>query len=138
MRGQGKLTFLNGDFYIGPVNDQLQPHGKGIKIYKDGTKYEGDFINGYSQGKGKLIEKKSGKIYEGLTVSIIREGNFTAGLFTGAGKKTTKTKTTKTNKDDGLMMHHQMTHKNHRLYSFLRAPENWRQTQVNKLTSEVF
>lgn len=35
-------TYLNSKF-----------HGKGIYLWQNGSKYEGDFLNGVREGKGK-------------------------------------------------------------------------------------
>ena len=50
--------------------------GLKIKTYHNGDKYEGQFINGKRQGKGKYIYK-NGDIYE---------GDFNQGLKEGKGK----------------------------------------------------
>ena len=51
----GKLTFKNGEMYIGQLkNDRY--NGKGVLYYKKNkAKYEGDFLEGKYDGKGKLI-----------------------------------------------------------------------------------
>jgi len=50
-----KIKFNDGKYYIGEVsNDKM--HGKGILYYKDGKiEYDGNFINGKREGKGKYI-----------------------------------------------------------------------------------
>ena len=37
--------------YQGQVSSGLA-HGKGTKVWKDGTTYEGDFVNGKMEGTG--------------------------------------------------------------------------------------
>lgn len=39
-------------------------HGKGTYIWNDGTRYEGDFKNGFRNGKG-IIVYKSGDTFSG-------------------------------------------------------------------------
>jgi hypothetical protein len=40
-------------------------HGRGVYIWKDGTKYEGNFLNGKIEGVGHYLNK-DGKILAGL------------------------------------------------------------------------
>jgi len=52
---RGKLTYKNGDEYIGEVKDGV-PHGKGeIKVHKTGDYYEGTFINGVRDGVFNVV-----------------------------------------------------------------------------------
>ena len=57
--GKGKLTFKNGGIYIGEFkNDEIS--GKGVLYYrKNIEKYEGDFLEGKYDGKGKLIKENN-------------------------------------------------------------------------------
>jgi hypothetical protein len=32
-----------------------KPHGRGVAVYNDGKRYEGDWKDGFFHGKGKLI-----------------------------------------------------------------------------------
>ena len=41
--------------YEGEWNDNGLPHGLGIKIWKDGTRYEGAWQNGKQNGFGRTI-----------------------------------------------------------------------------------
>ena len=40
-------------------------HGKGKKIWVDGSVYEGQFVNGKAEGTGRFIDSKNGFIYMG-------------------------------------------------------------------------
>ena len=67
------FIFPNGDYYIGPVINNL-PNGKGQRFTKNGMlRYEGDFVNGLLYGKGKLIWD-DGEYYEGDWVNDKRYG----------------------------------------------------------------
>ena len=48
--------------YQGQVEDGL-PHGKGIKKWKDGSTYNGDFVKGMMEGLGEWV--KDGTKYRG-------------------------------------------------------------------------
>ena len=48
--------------YQGQVEDGL-PHGKGIKKWKDGSTYNGDFVKGMMEGVGEWV--KDGTKYRG-------------------------------------------------------------------------
>ena len=66
-------VFPNGDYYIGPVINNV-PNGKGQRFTKNGAlRYEGDFVNGYAHGKGKLIWDDGG-YYIGDWVNNKRDG----------------------------------------------------------------
>lgn len=53
--------------YTGPVNEQGEPHGKGIGKYKDGT-YEGEYVNGIKQGKALYATYDGINTFEGIYV----------------------------------------------------------------------
>ena len=53
---------LENATYVGLVLDGL-PHGKGIKIWKTGATYKGDFVAGMMEGTG--LWKLNGKEYNG-------------------------------------------------------------------------
>ena len=99
--GKGKLIFNNGDIYIGDFNDGERT-GKGKYIFSDGTVYEGEMVNGEFKGqgimkwfngveyqgnfnglnltgKGRLIDKNNGDMYEGDFDNNYFNGN---GLYT--------------------------------------------------------
>lgn len=66
-RSSKKVTFNNGE-YIGETgSDGITPNGKGKMVWKAGDIYEGDWVNGQMNGKGKLTQ--SGKEYEGSFVN---------------------------------------------------------------------
>ena len=72
-------------YYIGQFID-WRPHGKGALYYKNNTLlYEGDFVNGQFEGKGKLIDE-NGNYYV---------GEFLNGLKHGKGKEYYKDNTIK-------------------------------------------
>ena len=67
----------NGDYFIGEYKNSLR-NGKGILYYKNGNiQYEGDYVNGKSEGNGKYI-------WEDGTYYI---GEWKNGLFNGKGKE---------------------------------------------------
>jgi hypothetical protein len=48
-------------------------HGAGLRAYRDGSHYEGDFVNGLRQGRGVLVSKQ-GHRYEGSWAADRRHG----------------------------------------------------------------
>jgi hypothetical protein len=62
-QGIGKIIYANGDVYEGGWLDGKQ-HGKGKETGADGWVYEGDWVNGMFQGKGKFTWA-DGRVYEG-------------------------------------------------------------------------
>ena len=65
--------FSNGDYYIGPIINNL-PNGKGQRFTKKGVlRYDGEFVNGFAHGKGKLIWDDGG-YYIGDWVNNKRNG----------------------------------------------------------------
>ena len=65
-----------GEFLNGKFN------GKGKYSYPDGQIYEGDYVNGVKEGNGKLTFP-SGRIYEGPFVNGLQHG---IGKYTKRGK----------------------------------------------------
>jgi hypothetical protein len=59
------ILFKDGTIYKGQWNYLGKKHGYGIYIKKDGSKYEGFWLNDKIHGKGRYIEKR-GNYYEGL------------------------------------------------------------------------
>ena len=62
---EGKWKFIeeNGDYYLGEFKNGKK-HGKAIDYPKDGDIiYEGDFIDGLYDGKGKLIDISNNRDY---------------------------------------------------------------------------
>ena len=45
------LEGYKGDLYVGAVRNGV-PHGKGVKTWPNGHRYEGDWNNGEREGKG--------------------------------------------------------------------------------------
>ena len=68
-----KIVYSDGKYYIGELlNNQF--HGKGILYYKDGKiEYDGDFIKGKREGKGKYIYE-DGQYYIGQWVNNFKHG----------------------------------------------------------------
>lgn len=62
-QGFGKCNYFNKDTYQGFWNED-KPHGLGIYRWKNGGRYEGNFVKGKMQGKGKRIFA-SGAVYIG-------------------------------------------------------------------------
>ena len=60
--GPGGIAFKNGDSFNGYII-HLEPYS-GIYTYKNGKKYEGEYISGRPHGKGKMTYP-NGNIYEG-------------------------------------------------------------------------
>lgn len=59
---------VDGSIYSGNMrrasNGELLKHGKGVQIWKDGAKYEGEWINNKAQGRGVFVHP-NGDLYEG-------------------------------------------------------------------------
>ena len=49
-------------------------HGKGMEIYSNGDRYEGDFSKGRPEGKGKRVWAATGEVYEGEWYQGMRHG----------------------------------------------------------------
>ncbi len=66
----------SGARYEGEVLEQNPAirHGRGVLIWPDGTRYEGQFLNGYQQGYGRLIEANQ-DFYEGNWLKNMRHGS---------------------------------------------------------------
>ncbi len=70
--GKGSYIYKNGSKYSGNFANSL-PHGWGVMTQKNGVKYEGEFNSGQKHGKGKIVFA-SGEIYEGDFKYDIIEG----------------------------------------------------------------
>jgi hypothetical protein len=57
------LEGYKGDLYVGAVLNGV-PHGKGVKTWPNGHRYEGDWNNGEREGKGTYTWP-SGESYKG-------------------------------------------------------------------------
>ena len=96
----GRVVSEDGEFY-GSIKDNL-PHGKGVKTYKDGRSYEGDFENGVRSGYGVTtissknfrfkgnfkFDKPNGQGEEVRGDGISYVGEYKDGGWHGAGKYT--------------------------------------------------
>lgn len=71
--GYGEITYSNSDVYKGSwVNDK--PEGRGVYVWKDNGRYEGDFLAGKMHGHGKRVYA-SGNVYTGSFVDGRKQGN---------------------------------------------------------------
>lgn len=91
LHGFGEFNYLNDDgtrtSHVGEfVNGNH--HGKGITIFGDGDRYDGDFSNDSRWGKGVYTESGSGLVYDGrFEGGVIVEGKVIAhGKSTCSGK----------------------------------------------------
>jgi hypothetical protein len=51
--GLVKIMYPSGNLYIGEAKNYVR-HGKGLFCYKNGYKYDGDFVNGKFEGYGVM------------------------------------------------------------------------------------
>lgn len=100
--GDATIVFDSGEIYVGPCNDNFDPHGVGTWTLPDGTRYVGNFIKGVRSGLGKIeYADPDGTVYEGdfldeaphgrgvITAAEGRyEGELYAGSKHGLGKMT--------------------------------------------------
>jgi hypothetical protein len=54
--GNVKITYPNGDIYLGPLYN-YKKHGRGILHYASGEKYQGEFSFGDFHGEGCFFDK---------------------------------------------------------------------------------
>ena len=73
-KGKGTYLYKDGSTYQGTFLN-ARPHGTGVFYHKDGSIYSGDFYNGTKSGKAK-ITFQTGDIYT---------GNVVDGVITGKG-----------------------------------------------------
>mmetsp|Transcript_51429 Transcript_51429/g.65851 ORF Transcript_51429/g.65851 Transcript_51429/m.65851 type:complete len:564 (-) Transcript_51429:142-1833(-) len=92
MFGQGKYTFADGSYYDGEFGKRKggyghgvtfpdpngKKHGRGIRVWCTGDKYEGEWLDDYPHGLGIVMKQSGGKF----------EGHFVKGQRTGAGAET--------------------------------------------------
>jgi len=76
----GKLTEETIGHYLGEYKNNRK-HGKGVYEYKNGIKYEGQYVDGNKEGYGKLFNGDGSMSYEGY---------FKKGLPHGTGKAYSK------------------------------------------------
>lgn len=71
--GYGEVTYSNSDVYKGSwVNDK--PEGRGVYLWKDNGRYEGDFVGGKMHGLGKRVYS-SGNVYTGSFMDGKKQGS---------------------------------------------------------------
>lgn len=99
--GVHQFTYAAGDKFKGMWNGEHKKHGLGVLNFADGSKYSGEFIEGWNQGFGVLSfpdksryegEWVDGK-YDGHGVYLLKdgmkyEGQFKAGKIQGGGRMT--------------------------------------------------
>ena len=73
--GNGKITYANGGWSEGVFENGTLANGRCKAIYEDGTRYEGDMVNGAFNGQGTIVWA-SGDSYT---------GSFVNGQFHGYG-----------------------------------------------------
>ena len=82
MAGRHVIRYTEGDVYDGEWSMEGKRHGKGTLTFANGTKYAGEFVNGFFQGVGVLTFPDGGRYegqfelgkYQGLGVFNNREG----------------------------------------------------------------
>lgn len=74
-QGSGVLLYKDGSKYSGQF-EQGVPHGWGVMILKKGMKYEGEFVEGQKHGRGEIVFG-SGEVYRGDVKLNIIEGKGT-------------------------------------------------------------
>ena len=52
--GEGEKYFVEGGYYKGPLSHNGLPHGIGVWVLADGSRYEGEHDMGFRHGKGVL------------------------------------------------------------------------------------
>ncbi|GAW82471.1 phosphatidylinositol-4-phosphate 5-kinase [Plasmodium gonderi] len=67
------ITLSDGSVYTGTVKDK-RVHGRGILKYATGEEYDGEFVDGKRQGKGKWSDKENNS-YEGYWENDRRHGH---------------------------------------------------------------
>ena len=65
---------MNHDLYMGEVDEDGRPHGRGARISKYGGLFEGHFKDGQRHGRGRLIYP-SGQYFEGEFWKDHQNGN---------------------------------------------------------------
>ena len=72
MKNRSKICFEEG-VYTGQTNYKAMPHGIGKMESKDGSLYEGQWLNGKRHGSG-FMKFSSGNYYEGQFFNGLKEG----------------------------------------------------------------
>ena len=70
---KGDSMIMSHDIYMGEMDEDDQPHGRGVKITKYGGLYEGHFIDGDRHGKGRFIYC-TGQVFEGEFFENLEHG----------------------------------------------------------------
>ena len=70
-----RIEYDEGHLYDGQWNKDGKREGRGLLCLKDGTKYRGEFVNGFYQGHG-VMSHPDGSLYE---------GGFDGGKYCGHG-----------------------------------------------------
>ncbi len=82
--GQGTYVYKNGSKYVGDFKNK-KAHGFGEIFYNDGRSYIGEWIAHKFEGKG-IYKNKEGKTYQGIwkenKLVMSQEVNFISGKFT--------------------------------------------------------
>jgi hypothetical protein len=68
-----KIELEDGGYYIGEINQDNIPNGKGEYYFKNGEKYEGDIIKDTFEGNGKYIYE-NGENYIGQWKNDLKHG----------------------------------------------------------------
>jgi len=77
--GQGTFEYRGDDeaarlMYDGGWKDKAAD-GYGVMKWQNGDRYEGDWVAGLREGKGKYLSKPTGGKYEGEYVADLKEGS---------------------------------------------------------------
>ena len=70
---KGPVELDNGCFYMGEWNVDCQREGRGVQIWRDGSKYEGHWKNDQVNGYGRLIHS-TGESYTGDWINNMAQG----------------------------------------------------------------
>lgn len=62
--GKGVYIFANGERYDGELRESAK-HGRGVYLYVNGNKYDGEWMNDKKNGKGSYTYFASGEKYDG-------------------------------------------------------------------------
>lgn len=83
------LKNTNQYYYMGDVNSDGKPNGKGLAIYEDNTYYYGDWVGGVRSGSGTwyryYINEKSKRNAMGIYTAHIYAGEWADDLPNGSG-----------------------------------------------------
>ncbi len=84
--GTRRIVMENGDVYVGEVNEEGKPAGKGKLEMPSGSVYEGGFLKGKPAGRG-VYKFYNGRVYEGEMLNGTMHGkgrfNMIDSLYTG-------------------------------------------------------